>query len=155
MRCCKAKSLFPQTGGSKPPPYVKGNGGCTECPPTRLCRSAPTKPPPEGKGDYLRWMRCCTLKLLCCIISPPPANAGAPSSEGAECLICPFIKLLPFHSHHGCNLTNEFYQTLASLCRGRGTARRWWESTVLKLIRFGTDAQWAPLQDEYISVVKL
>ncbi len=118
-----------------------------------------------------RRMRCCTLKLLCCIISPPPANAGAPSSpgfprseqrelwgfaaKGAECLICPFIKLLPFHSHHGCNLTNGFYQTLASLCRGRGTARRWWESTVLKLIRFGTDAQWAPLQDEYISVVKL
>ena len=85
-------------------------------------------------------MRCCTLKLLCCIISPPPANTGAPSSEGAECLICPFIKLLPFHSHHGCNLTNGFYQTLASLCRGRGTTKWWWESIVLKLIRFETGA---------------
>ena len=93
----------------------------------------------------VRRMRYCTLKLLCCIVSPPPANAGAPSSEGAECFICPFIKLLPFYSHHGYTLTNKFHQTLASLCRGRGTARRWWESTVLKLIWLGTDAQRAPL----------
>ena len=55
MRCCKAKSLFPQTGGSKPPPYVKGNGrqmkcplqklvllwsGRTQCAPTKIVRRA-------------------------------------------------------------------------------------------------------------------
>ena len=26
MRCYKSKSLSPQTGGSKPPPYVEDNG---------------------------------------------------------------------------------------------------------------------------------
>ena len=43
-----------------------------------------------------------------------------------------------------------FCEMQVEFCRDGGR-----ESTVLKLIWFGTDAQWAPLQDEYISVVKL
>ena len=33
------KSNFTANGGSKPPPYVDGNGGCTECP-LRVCAEA-------------------------------------------------------------------------------------------------------------------